>query len=211
MGVKMKLLLCWIVALVVGIIFLPEYDGGEFRNIPLFIIIVSVALILTFIKILRYILFIQKIKNQLIKNGYNVTQTSLVPNLKNNKCYHLSGEKDSKAVNIYIAKRKNSYVTYLFENENKAELYKHTRLTIKPEVRQAYIISPHVDKKKIGEIYFFWEEDDFSENAENILLFKKMPNNVKDTKSSIPLDNGDKINGKVLLFDINGFTKYINN
>ncbi|MBE6663071.1 MAG: hypothetical protein E7602_01040 [Ruminococcaceae bacterium] len=207
----MKLLLCWIVALVAGIIFLPDYEGGSFRNIPLFIIIVSVALIVTLIKILRYVLFVQKIKKQLIKNGYNVTQTSLVPNLKSSKCYHLSGEKDGKIVNIYIAKRKNSYVTYNFENENKAELYKHTRLTIKPEVRQAYIISPHVDNKKVGEEYFFWSEEDFSENTENILLFKKLPNNVRDTKSSLPLDNGDKINGRVLLFDINGFTKYINN
>lgn len=207
----MKLLLCWIVALVVGIIFLPDYEGGSFRNIPLFIILVSVALIVTLIKILRYVLFVQKIKKQLIKNGYNVTQTSLVPNLKNSKCYHLSGEKDGKIVNIYIAKRKNSYVTYNFENENKAELYKHTRLAIKPEVRQAYIISPHVDNKKVGEEYFFWSEEDFSENTENILLFKKLPNNVRDTKSSLPLDNGDKINGRVLLFDINGFTKYINN
>lgn len=207
----MKLLLCWIVALVAGIIFLPDYEGGSFRNIPIFIIIVSVALIVTLIKILRYVLFVQKIKKQLIKNGHNVTQTSLVPNLKNSKCYHLSGEKDGKIVNIYIAKRKNSYVTYNFENENKAELYKHTRLTIKPEVRQAYIISPHVDNKKVGEEYFFWSEEDFSENTENILLFKKLPNNVRDTKSSLPLDNGDKINGRVLLFDINGFTKYINN
>ena len=207
----MKLLLCWIVALVVGIIFLPDYEGGEFRNIPLFIIIVSIALILTIIKLLRYILFVLKIKKQLVRNGYTVTATNFVPNLKNSKCYHLSGEKDGKIVNIYIAKRKNSYVTYHFENENKAELYKHTRLTIKPEVRQAYIISPHVDNKKVGEEYFFWSEEDFSENTENILLFKKLPNNVRDTKSSLPLDNGDKINGRVLLFDINGFTKYINN
>ena len=207
----MELIAYWIVVLVAGIIFLPDYEGGSFRNIPLFIIIVSVALILTLIKILRYVLFVQKIKKQLIKNGYNVTQTSLVPNLKNSKCYHLSGEKEGKTVNIYIAKRKNSYVTYHFENENKAELYKHTRLTIKPEVRQAYIISPHVDNKKAGEVYFFWCEEDFSENTENILLFKKLPNNVRDTKSSLPLDNGDRINEKVLLFDVNGFDKYISN
>lgn len=207
----MEILIYWVIAVLAGAIFLPDYEGGSFRNIPLFIIVASIAVILTVIKILRYIFFVLKIKKQLIKNGYNVTQTSLVPNLKNSKCYHLSGEKDGKTVNIYIAKRKNSYVTYNFENENKAELYKHTRLTIKPEVRQAYIISPHVDNKKVGDIYFFWSEEDFSENTENILLFKKLPNNVRDTKSSTPLDNGDKINGRVLLFDINGFTKYINN
>ena len=68
-----------------------------------------------------------------------------------------------------------------------------------------------MDNKKVGEEYFFWSEEDFSESTENILLFKKLPNNVRDTKSPTPLDNGDKINGRVLLFDINGFTKYINN
>ena len=207
----MEILIYWVIAVLVGAIFLPEYDGGELRNVPLFIIILSIALLLTVIKILRYFMFVSKIKKQLTNNGYTVTQTSYVPNLKNSKWYHLSGEKDGKTVNIYIAKRKNSYVTYLFENENKAELYKHTRLAIKPQVRQAYIVSPHVDKKKVGEIYFFWEEDDFSENTENVLLFKKMPNNIKDTKHSTPLDNGGKINDKVLLYDINGFTKYINN
>ena len=167
-------------------------------------------MILILIKILRYVLFVQKIKKLLIKNGYNVTQTSLLPNLKNSKCYHLSAQKDEKTVNIYIAKRKNSYVTYLFENENKAILYKHTRLTIKPAVRQAYIVSPKVDTKKTSEVYFFWKEEDFNDKTENILLFKKLPNNVKDTKNSLPLDNGDKINGKVLLFNINAFIKFIN-
>ena len=123
----MKLILCWIVALIAGIIFLPDYEGGSFRNIPLFIIIVSVALILTLIKILRYVLFVQKIKKQLIKNGYNVTQTSLVPNLKNSKCYHLSGEKDGKTVNIYIAK------------SIRMNWYTHGQLILKMKRRQSYI------------------------------------------------------------------------
>jgi hypothetical protein len=35
----------------------------------------------------------------------------------------------------------------------------------------------------------------------------KLPNNVRDTKSPLPLDNGDKINGRVLIFDKNGFNK----
>lgn len=207
----MEFILYWIVVFIAGILFLPEYKGAEFRNVPLFIIIVIIAVILTVIKILRYIFSVLKIKKQLIENGYTVSSTSFLPNFKNSKCYHLSAQKDEKTVNVYIAKRKNSYVTYLFENENKAILYKHTRLTIKPEVRQAYIISPKVDTKKTSEVYFFWREDDFNDKTENILLFKKLPNNIKDTKTSIPLDNGDKINGKVLLFDIKGFLKYINN
>ena len=37
----MEILIYWVIAVLVGAIFLPEYDGGEFRNIPLFIIIVS--------------------------------------------------------------------------------------------------------------------------------------------------------------------------
>ena len=157
------------------------------------------------------VIFVLRIKKLLVKNGYVVTKTSFLPNLKNSNCYHLSGLKGEKAINIYIAKRKNSYCTYNFETENKAILYKHTRLTIKPTVRQAYIISPHVESKKIGEEYFFWKQEDFSESTENVLLFKKLPNNVRDTKSSLPLDNGDKINGRVLLFDKSCFYKYIKN
>ena len=148
-------------------------------------------------------------KKLLIKNGFTVTQTLLIPKLKNSKCYHISAKKDEKTVNIYITKRRNSYVTYHFETENKAEIYKHTRLAIKPQVRQAYIVSPKVENRKMGEENFFWEESDFAKNTENILLFKKLPNNVTDTKSQAPLSNGDKIIGKVSLYDINGFERYI--
>lgn len=207
----MEILICWVIAFLAGVIFLPEYEGASFRNVPLFIVIFAIAIILTIVKTLRYVIFVLRIKKLLVKNGYIITQTSFVPNLKNSKCYHLSGEKDGKAINIYIAKRKNSYCTYNFETENKAILYKHTRLTIKPTVRQAYIISPHVESKKIGEEYFFWKQEDFSESTENVLLFKKLPNNVRDNKSSLPLDNGDKINGRVLLFDKSCFYKYIKN
>ncbi len=205
----MELLAYWVVALAVGIIFLPEYDGGEFRNIPLFIIIVTIALILTLIKILRYVFCVLKIKKMLIKNGYEITQFHFIPKLKSNKNYHISAIKNERTVNIYFFKRKNSYVTYHFENENKADIYKNTRLTIKPSVRQAYIISPNVDSKKVGEEYFFWSESDFEENTENILLFKKLPNKVTDSKSSIPLANGDIICDKVILLDMIGFEKYI--
>ncbi|MBQ8545760.1 MAG: hypothetical protein IJ437_02335 [Clostridia bacterium] len=205
----MELIIYLVIVIIAGIIFLPEYDGGEFRNIPLFIIIVTIALILTLIKILRYVFWVLKIKKMLLKNGYEVTQCHFMPKLKSSKNYHISAVRNEKTVNINLFKRKNSYVTYHFENENKADLYKHIRLTIKPSVRQAYIISPHVDSKKIGEEYFFWSESDFGENIENVLLFKNLPNNVTDTTSQTPLGNGDKICKKILLFDINGFDKYI--
>lgn len=206
----MEILIYWVFAFLAGIIFLPEYEGASFRNIPLFIVIVSIAIILTIVKILRYVIFVLRIKRLLVKNGYIIKQTSFVPNLKNSKCYHLSGEKDGKAINIYIAKRKNSYCTYNFETENKAILYKHTRLAIKPGIRQANIISPHVQKKNIGEQYFFWRDSDFSQNTENILLFKKMPNSITDTVHQNYLDNGDKICNKITLFDVNGFERFIN-
>ena len=70
----MEILAYWVVAILAGAIFLPEYDGGEFRNVPLFIIIVVFALVLTLIKILRYVFFVLKVKKLLLKNGYSVTQ-----------------------------------------------------------------------------------------------------------------------------------------
>ena len=207
----MKILAYWVVAILAGAIFLPEYDGGEFRNVPLFIIIVVIALVLTLIKILRYVFFILKVKKLLFKNGYSVTQCHFLPNFKNSKNYHISGTKENEILNIYIAKRKNSYVTYLFEDENTVKLYKHTRTAlVHPTVGQKYIVSPNVNTKKTGDIYFFWHEEDFGENSKNILLFKKLPCNVKDTKHPRPLDNGDKINEKVYLYDIKAFDRIIN-
>lgn len=205
----MELIIYWVIAFVAGIVFLPEYDGGELRNIPLFIIVVSIALILTIIKVLRYVFRVLKVKKILKNNGYTVTQCHFMPNLKSSKNYHISAVKDEKTVNVYIFKRKNSYVTYHFEDVNKAELYKSTRMAIKPQVRQANIISGHVETKKAGEEYFFWSENDFAPNTDNILVFPKLPNNVTDTKSQISLGNGDKICDKVTLYDYNGFEGYI--
>ena len=208
----MEILAYWVIALIVGIIFLPEYEGGEFRNVPLFVIIVTIAVILTLVKILRYVFFVLKIKGLLVKNGYEVTQYHLLPNFKSSKSYHLSAKKENDILNIYIAKRKNSYVTYLFEDENTAKLYKHTRLALtKPTVGQKYIVSPHVETKKVGEEYFFWHDEDFGENTKNILLFKKLPNTVKDTKHPRPIDNGDKICDKVFIYDVKAFDRTINN
>lgn len=208
----MELLAYWVIALVVGIIFLPEYDGGEFRNIPLFIVIVAIATILTIIKLLRYVLSVLKVKKMLLKNGYVATQCRFLPNFKNSKSYHLSAKKENETLNIYIAKRKNSFVTYLFEDENTAKLYKHVRSAlVKPTVGQKYIVSPNIETKKLGEEYFFWRDEDFGENTKNILLFKKLPNTVKDTKHSRPIDNGDKIHNKVFLYDIKAFDRMINN
>ena len=205
----MEFIIYAIVLAVSAGLFLPKY-GGERRNVPIFVIIASIIAIRLIIMLLKYVLLVFKVKKVLTKNGYSVTQTSFVPNLKNSKCYHVSGEKDGKTVNVYITKRRNSYVTYHFENENKAEIYKHTRLTIKPSVRQAYIVSPHVERRKMGEENFFWQENDFSENTENILLFKKLPNKVTDIKSEVSLANGDKICGKVTLYDFKGYVNYVN-
>ncbi len=204
----MEFIIYAIILIVAGGLFLPKY-GGEARNVPIFVIIASIIAILIIVKLLKYILLVFKVKKLLTKNGYMVTQTRLVPKLKSSKCYHISATRDEKTVNIYITKRRNSHVTYHFETENKAEVYKHTRLAIKPSVRQAYIVSPHVERRKMGEEYFFWEDADFSENTENILLFKKLPNKITDTKSQISLANGDKICDKVLLYDLKGYISYI--
>ena len=205
----MEFIIYAIVLAVSAGLFLPKY-GGERRNVPIFVIIATIIAIRVIVMLLKYVLLVFKVKKVLTKNGYNVTQTSFVPNLKNSKCYHVSGEKGGHTVNVYITKRRNSYVTYHFENENKAEIYKHTRLTIKPSVRQAYIVSPHVERRKMGEENFFWQDADFGENTENILIFKKLPNKITDTKSQVSLANGDKICDKVILYDIKGYLNYIN-
>ena len=38
----MELIAYWIVVLVAGILFLPNYEGGDFQNIPLFMIILLI-------------------------------------------------------------------------------------------------------------------------------------------------------------------------
>ena len=199
---------CLLVILFCGI-FIPDGIDGEINNLPLLILIISVLLITLLVKLALYIKIFAKAKHHLIKNGYEIQGFSLLPSLlRKNKAYHIIAKKNDDIYKILILSSSKYYLTHHFESVNLIELYKSTRLTIKPNVRQANIISGHVDTKMVGKRKLHWNDSDF-ENATCIILFNKLPCVVKDSLSRTNLDNGDKICNKALLYDFNGFVRNI--
>ena len=199
---------CLIVVLLCGI-FIPDGIDGEIDNIPLLILLISALVIFLVIKSILYIKTFVRAKSHLIKSGYEILSFSFAPMcLRKSKAHHIVAKKDDKTVKIFVLSVSKAYLTYHFEDINQIELYKSTRLTIKPRVGQANIVSGHIDTKMVGRKQLYWQDSDF-ENATCIVLFNKLPNAVKDSINRNSLFNGDKICNKALLFDIKGFVNQI--
>ncbi len=197
---------CLIVILLCGI-FIPDGIDGEINNVPLLILLISVLTVLLIIKTILYVKTFTSAKRHLIKNGYEIQDFSTLPLcLRKGKAHHIVAKNGDKAIKIFVLNASRTYLTYHFEAVNQIELYKSTRLTIKPKIGQANIISGRIDTRMIGRKRLYWQDSDF-ENATCIVLFNKMPNAVKDSVNRSPLGNGDKICNKAVLYDIKGFVR----
>ena len=194
---------CLIVILLCGI-FIPDGIDGKIDNVPLLIFLISILFITLIIKAILYIRPFIKAKKHLIQNGYTIQHFSISPMCKS---HHIVASKGDKAIKIFVLNVTRAYLTYHFDTINKLELYKSTRLAIKPRVGQANIISDHVDTKMIGSKKLHWQNSDF-ENATCIVLFNKLPSVVKDSTSRTALGNGDIICNKAILYDIKGFVRH---
>lgn len=203
----MKYLLYCLIVLVVFGVFLPNGITGGLHNSYLLIILVALGVLILAIKCTKYICFCMSIKRELIRKGYAILKYSITPMfLKYGKSKHIIVKKGEKIINIipvYVSKR---YLTYYFDNIYKLELYKSTRLTIRPRVRQANIISGHIETRKISTKKLRWL-DNTTENGTKMLIFNKYPSLVKDSLHSEGLSNGDKILDEVYLFDLKGFAR----
>lgn len=206
MFVWIYILYCLIAITFLGI-FLPDGVGGGLHNVPLFITLVLILVLILLVRLIKYLKVFSKAKKLLRDKGYTVLKCSVLPTrLRREKNCHIVAEKDGKTVRIYVEKPKKSYLTYHFVSEGIAEIYKFTRLTIKPGMWQANIISKKLDKKKVGTRQFVWSDTEL-ENDICMVLFNKLPDFITDSVSEETLYNGSKICKKVYLFDLNGLER----
>ena len=109
----------------------------------------------------------------MINNGYSIVYFNILP-IGLRKKQNIIAVKNEKVVNvsfIYVTKK---HLRYHFESINKIELYKSTRLTVKPSVRQANIISPKVETRKVSTKYLNWvfdTKDKETKNQIKIIVF----------------------------------------
>ncbi|MBO5212872.1 MAG: hypothetical protein J6B60_04950 [Clostridia bacterium] len=175
-------------------------DGGSMRNIPLLIVILSVIFLLLIIRFIKYTSVFVKANKKLKANGYKILKFNILPPVFRRNKNHIIAEKDGECVNIFVVIVRKSYLTYHFESESTLELYKFTRLAIKPGFRQANIVSGHVEKRRIGIKKLSWFENE--KEPLNIVLFNKIPNAITDSCSSKELGHGDEICNKITVWNL---------
>lgn len=206
MFVWIYLLYCLIAITFLGI-FLPEGVGGGIHNVPLFITFVLILTVIFSVRLIKYLKVFSLAKKHLRAKGYTVLECSVLPtSWQRKKHCHIVAEKDGKTVRIYVEKPKKSYYTYHFSSEAMAEIYKSTRLAIKPSMWQANIISKKLDRKRVGTRKFNWSEEELA-NDTCVVLFSQLPDFITDSESKEALYNGSKICDKVYLYDLNGFDR----
>ncbi|MBQ8163336.1 MAG: hypothetical protein IJZ93_03095 [Clostridia bacterium] len=176
-------------------------DGISFRNIPLLVSIISVILLLLIIRFIKYVCVFAKAKSKLKKSGYSVVKCNILPPVfRKNKGSHIVASKDGCTVNIFVMIVKRAYLRYHFEDINTLELYKSTRMAIKPRFRQANIVSEHVETKKVGTKKLYWDDNDTL--STRVVMFNKLPSAITHSISSQALCHGDKICGKIILYNL---------
>lgn len=195
-----------LIAIVVISIFLPNGIGGGLNNLPLLIALLSIFLIVVLVKMIRYFHIFSITKKHLKKCGFEITNFNIIPPFSGKKKCNIIAKKDDLVINICVLKVNKTYMTYHFDDVNTIEIYKSTRLAIKPRVRQANIISGHVETKKVATKYLSWESLD-KQNVISIVLFNKFPNAVSDSKNREGLGNGDKICDKIYIYNLSGFER----
>ena len=195
-----------LIAIVVIGIFLPNGIAGGLDNVPLLIVILSILLIVVLFKMIRYFRMFLIAKKHLKKCGFEITNCNIIPPFLGKKKCNIIAKKDDLVINVCILKVTKTYLTYHFDDINTIEIYKSTRLAIKPRVRQANIISRHVETKKVGIWRLSWKNID-KQRVINIVLFDKFPNIVSDSKNREDLGNGDKICDKIYIYNISGFER----
>ncbi len=210
MGFMYYLVFCLIAMVLLGI-FLPDGVGGEIHNPYLLLFLSIIAVTILAVKFIKYLHFCLSIKKKLKNKGYEIIHFSIMP-IRLRKKQSIIAKKKEKVVNVSLIYETRKYLKYHFESVEKIELYKSTRLAIKPSPRQAHMISQKVETRKIASKNLKWitNADKNCENQIKIVVFNAFPNAITDTYSRECLFYGDKISNEAYLFDSKHLDKIAN-
>ena len=206
MGAMYYLVYCLIAIVLLGI-FLPDGIGGEIHNPYLLLFLSIVALTILAVKFFKYLHFCLSVKKELKNQGYEIIHFSIMP-IPLRKKQSIIAKKNEKTVNVSLIYVTRKYLRYHFESINRIELYKSTRLAIKPSPRQANMISSKVETRNVSTKILKWEES--AGEQTKLVVFNAFPNLITDTYSHEGLYFGDKISGEVYLYNLKHLDKFAN-
>ena len=205
MGLMYYLVFCLIAIVFLGI-FLPDGIGGEIHNPYLLIFLSIMAITILAVKFFKYLHFCLSVKSKLKKQGYEIIHFRIMPIFLRTKQSIIAKSKE-KTVNVSLIYVTGKHLTYHFESIYKLELYKSTRLAIKPRVRQANIISSKVKTRRVSTKNLKWDECADKEQIK-LVVFNAFSNLITDTYSHEGLYYGDKISKEAYLYDLKHLDKF---
>ncbi len=181
------------------------YETG-IQNIPLLVAIFVIFFAYKLRNIPKHILLSFKIKRLLSNNRTRIKAFSALPR-SYGKCgtFDIVADGRKNTLNIVVIARKNKYLRYHFDNPERLEYYNGGRYIATWRGNKRFQIQVGmVDTTKLkGKRRLPWR--DIDERDINIVVFDKLPVAVSDSVSRETVCNGQKLCGKIYLYDFESF------
>ena len=207
---SMGFMLYFVFAYFIFLIAKPEpYETG-IQNIPLLVAILGVFLIFHLRRLTKHIILAIGVKRTLTANHTRIKKFSALPRSYGKRgSFDIVADGRKNTPNIVVIARKNKYLRYHFDSPERLEYYNGGRY--KGNWRGHKRLHSQVgmvDTTKLkGKRRLPWR--DIDERDINVVVFDKLPRAVTDAVSRQELGNGEKLCGKIYLYDIAGFRENI--
>ncbi len=201
----MKYLIYAVLAFIAGLLFLPKTGTTQIRNLPLFILIISIALMLICIRFLKYIVLMGRTRRFLKKNGVETIKIKLIPwSSLFHGHYSVMFQHKSQTVQLILLSRKRKYQRYHFDSIERLEFYRANRVVFRNIKAKGAIVSNLVEVNQIGSQRIKWDR---SATVCGI-LFDKLPDEITDSSKKENIGTGEHIcNSEVFVLDWKSFSE----
>ena len=208
----MKFVIYSLLVFVLLLIGKPEpYEEG-IQNIHIYVILLCLLAIYLIYRLIKRAVIAYKIRKALEKNRTRIRKFSVLPRSYGKRgTFDIVADGRNNTVNIVIIARKNKHTRYHFDSPALLEYYIGGRfqgswLGHRRFVRQVGTVD---NTKLVGKRRLPWREID--ERDVNIIVFDKLPVAVSDSVSRETVCNGQKLCGKIYLYDFESFKANIDN
>lgn len=203
----MKYIVTIALLVILALFSLPYPGSTEIRNLPLLIILLSLAIVMIAVRTIRYARLMYNAKNILKKYNATLVKTIFIPIFfKFQGLFPQLFNKDGELIEInYILKNKRTQ-RYHFESISKLFFYQSNRIIHAKGAGNSIAISKRAQTSCVGKRNLKWSND----VKTRIVLFDKLPDLITDSSKTEPLSVNDTICAtNVYLSDISNLDQLI--
>ena len=187
----MKYVIYAVIAFVSFLLFFPTSDGGQIRNLPLLVAILSLIVGVVIFKLVKRAWLLQKMKKTLKNRGCEIIKTHFSPlAARLQGRYSVTFKHNEKIICARLLIKKWKYPRYHFASAKLLEFYRSNRVVFNSIRTRGAVISNLVETKLVGKQNLVWDAADF-----NIVVFDKIPDHITESKTKNLLGKGDRVCG----------------